>query len=166
MNENELSHLRNAPLVFPEDRSEFLAWALSVPDDAISAGWQPVHPRLAGQTDAGLLRNSGAKLVSLARRELNQTPDQLAASAGVEVGDVVALEHGAMVAGEAVERVAKALCLDAPILVQLLGFTQPLNPQLMEAAIKFIAQLDAAEPLHPRERQALERFRIAVQAHA
>jgi hypothetical protein len=166
MNDTELSHLRNAPLLFPEDRSEFLKWALGVPDDAVSAGWQPAHPRLADQAQASLLRDFGARLVALARRELNQTPDQLAASAGVEVGEVVALEHGALVAGESVERVARALCPDAPTLIQLLGLAGPLDRQLIEAAVGFIAQLGSAEPLHPAERRALERFRNAVQARA
>lgn len=38
--------LKNAPLVISEDRSGFVAWATSVADGCISAGWEPIDANL------------------------------------------------------------------------------------------------------------------------
>ncbi len=47
MNALEKSLIKNAPLASWEDRTDFVAWATSIPDGNISAGWQPMHPPLA-----------------------------------------------------------------------------------------------------------------------
>jgi len=164
MNTVEKNRLKNIPLATTEDRTDFVSWSMSVPDGSISAGWQSLHPRLADVVPAHVLRTSGAKLVSLARRELNQTPDQIAIAAGVPLSEVVALEHGDDVAAETISRVAGVLRLSADVLAQLFGFTQVLDSQLIEAATEFVVHLEPAEPLQPREMQALIKFRNAVQS--
>ncbi len=35
---------KNAPLEFNDDRSDFVEWATSIPDGAVGAGWQSLHP--------------------------------------------------------------------------------------------------------------------------
>ena len=162
MRPTEMSRVKNAPLSLPDDRDEFVACATSVPDGNISAGHQPVHYRLLEHRPSRLLRASGAGLVSLARRESNRTPDQVAAVAGVPVADVVPLEHGDAVTVETVTRVANALCLNGAVIAQLFGFGYANDSRLIDAATELVVQLGTAEPLHPREAQALDRFRTAL----
>ena len=164
MSPAEISGVKNAPLVLPDDRDGFVAWATSVPDGNISAGWQPVHRRLLDRQPHRVLRASRAKLASLARREANRTLGQVADAAGVGVSDVIALEHGDPVADDVVARVAAALELDADVLAQLFGQPATVDPQLANAATTFVAELDAAEPLNTAEDRALEAFRDAVRA--
>jgi hypothetical protein len=47
----EKSLVKNAPLVSAEDRSDFVSWATSIPDGSVAAGWQSLHPHLAGNQD-------------------------------------------------------------------------------------------------------------------
>jgi len=47
MNAIEKNLVKNAPLLLSDDRTDFVAWAMSIPDGNISAGWQSTHPSLA-----------------------------------------------------------------------------------------------------------------------
>jgi hypothetical protein len=123
MTTTERSQVKNAPLVFSEDRSDFVEWAMSVPDGSISAGWQSLHPHLEGKRDdeqvremsaleeghipdvGGLhgkvkaagtdaSRRSLAKFVELSRRRLGQSLEQLADKAAVDLGELLAVETG------------------------------------------------------------------------
>ncbi|MDP9175730.1 MAG: hypothetical protein M3O30_17960 [Planctomycetota bacterium] len=158
----EQSQVKNAPLSMPEDREGFLRWAMEEPDRCISAGWQPPHPRLCIEAPAQVLRASAAKLVSLSRREKNQTPEQTAASAGVRVADVLALEHGEETSLQIIGRVAAVLQLDVEVLIQLFSASHDADACLIEAATQFVARLEPADPLEPREVQALRWFRNAA----
>ena len=160
----EKSKVKNAPLAVSEDRTEFLAWALSEPDGCIAAGWQPIHPYQGDRPPTHVLRASGAKLVVLARREINQTPDQIAAAASVGVSEVIALEHGDDVAAETVTRIAGVLKINGDVLVELFGFSPVTDPMLVEAATAFVVQLEPVDPLLPRESQALDDFRDVMHA--
>ena len=51
MTATEKSQVKNAPLEFDDDRSDFVEWATSVPDGAVAAGWQSLHPHLEGKRD-------------------------------------------------------------------------------------------------------------------
>jgi hypothetical protein len=44
----ERSKVKNAPLDWSRDRTDFLEWANSIPDGCIAAGREPVYPRLIG----------------------------------------------------------------------------------------------------------------------
>jgi hypothetical protein len=78
------------------------------------------------------------------------------------VDEVVALEQGEQVDGEAVARIAGVLRLNADVLVRLFGSAREVDSELLEAANEFIAELEASEPLQPSEVKALGRFRNAV----
>jgi transcriptional regulator with XRE-family HTH domain len=158
----EMNRVKNAPLSMPEDREGFVRWAMEEPDGCFSAGRQPPHPRLCIEAPAQVLRTSAAKLMSLARREKNQTPEQTAASAGVRVSDVLALEHGEKASLQIIVRVAAVLQLDADVLIQLFSGSHDADARLIEAATQFVARLEPADPLEPREAQALGWFRNAA----
>jgi len=51
MTAGEKSQVKNAPIEFSDDRSDFVEWATSVPDGAVAAGWQSLHPHLEGNRD-------------------------------------------------------------------------------------------------------------------
>jgi transcriptional regulator with XRE-family HTH domain len=102
-----------------------------------------------------------AKFIELARRERNQSPQELASCAGVQLGDVVALEMPQWPTPEAhvIELVAGALGVDPLPLLELSDLHQMEDGELHEIALQFAARLEPVEPLEPQEREALSWLR-------
>ena len=188
MTTTERSRVKNAPLVSTEDRSDFVEWATSVPDGSISAGWQSLHPHLAGKRDdawvlemsaleeghtpdvGGLQgrvkltntetsRRSLAKFVELSRRRLGQSVEQLAENAAVDLGELLAVEMGeGVVQPQTLQRLATLLGVNPQRLLQLAGLMPPDNRELEQAALHFAARTESIKPLEPQEQSALEKF--------
>lgn len=102
-----------------------------------------------------------AKFIELARRERKQSPQELAARAGVDLSDVVALENPEWQSPSAqvIESVAAALDVDSLPLLELGGFSRTESKALVELAIEFAARLEAMKPLEPQELEALSWLR-------
>jgi|GEM_PF-6651103 len=189
----EKSRVKNAPLVSTEDRSDFVSWATSISDGSISAGWQSLHPHLAGNQDDAKVsaleegeasdsemligraksaatdasRRSLAKFVELSRRKLGQSIERLADSAGVDLGELLAVETGeGSVHAQTVQRLAAFLGVNSQRLLQLAGLAPANNHGLEQAALHFAARTESVKPLEPQEQAALERFCDEVFAEA
>lgn len=102
-----------------------------------------------------------AKFIELARRERNQSPQELAVRAGVDLSDVVALENPEWQrpSAQVIESVAAALDVDALPLLELSGLSRTENKVLGELAIEFAARREAMKPLEPQEIEALSWLR-------
>jgi transcriptional regulator with XRE-family HTH domain len=196
MNTIEKSRVKNAPLVSNEDRSDFVSWATSIPDGSISAGWQSLHAHLAGNQDdarvsemsmleegdaldSGTLngraksaitdasRRSLAKFVELSRRKLGQSLERLADSAGVDLGELLAVETGeGGVHAQTVQRLAAFLGVNSQRLLQLAGLVPADNHELEQAALHFAALIESVKPLEPQEEAALVKFHQEVFAES
>jgi transcriptional regulator with XRE-family HTH domain len=103
-----------------------------------------------------------AKFIELARRERNQSPQELAARAGVDLGDVRALEDPKWPSPSAqvIESVAAVLDVDALPLLELGGLIRAENKALDELAVEFAARLEGKRLLKPQELEALSWLRI------
>jgi transcriptional regulator with XRE-family HTH domain len=66
MSKIEKGRVKNAPLEVPDERSDFVSWATSVPDGSMAAGWQPMHPHLSDKLRLNLTREWASEQ---ARRE-------------------------------------------------------------------------------------------------
>jgi hypothetical protein len=161
----EKSRVKNAPLTLPSDREPFVRWATQGSDGGVAAGWQSLHRLFLAEAPEHVLRKSAARLISLARRAQGRTLEQVAASASVRIADVLALEDGQDVPGEAIERVAVVLQLNADVLVQLLRGDQIVDQTLVRAATEFVARLEPSQPLDAKESAALDWFRDALASH-
>ena len=82
---------------------------------------------------------------------------ELAAHAGVELRDIVALEKPEWPSPSAavIESIARALDVDPLPLLELGGFSRTENKVLGELAVEFAARLEAMKPLEPQEQEAL-----------
>jgi transcriptional regulator with XRE-family HTH domain len=188
MTATEKSQVKNAPLEFDDDRSDFVEWATSVADGAVAAGWQSLHPHLASQRDdtwvlemskleegrtlgvgglAGEMkltqtetsRLSLAKFVELSRRQLGQSVEQLAKDAGVGLAELLAVETGkGVIHPQTVQQLATFLKANPQKLLQLAGLVPAENRELEQAALQFAARTESVMPLEPQERAALEEF--------
>jgi transcriptional regulator with XRE-family HTH domain len=168
MTPTERNRVKNAPLAFREDRSNFVEWATSVSDGSISAGWQSLPPHLANPaglrggaervaTDAS--RRSLAKFVELSRRQLGHSLEQLAEKADVGLAELLAVETGeGIVHSQTVQRLATFLGVNPQKLLQLAGLAPTGNHNLEQAALQFAARTESVKPLEPQEQAALERF--------
>jgi hypothetical protein len=105
-----------------------------------------------------------AKFVELARRERNLSPQGLAVHAGVELGDVVALEkpEWPSPSAQVIESVARSLDVDPLPLLELGGFNRSGGVELGDVAVQFAARLEPVNPLEPQEREALSWLRNHV----
>jgi len=101
-----------------------------------------------------------AKFFEFARRERNQSRQELAAVAGVQLEDILALERegGPSPEEEVITLVAKALQVDPEPLLNLAGFRQTSDQHLGEMAALFAARIES-KPLEPQEQQALHWLR-------
>ena len=61
INTTEKSRVKNAPLEVPDAQSDFVAWAITVQDGSVSAGWQPMHPNVAGNRAIMTREQTGAQ---------------------------------------------------------------------------------------------------------
>ena len=102
-----------------------------------------------------------AKFVELARRERKQSPQELAARAGIDLSEVVALENPEWQrpSAQVIESVAAALDIDALPLLELGGFSHTENKVLGELAVEFAARLESMNPLEPQELEDLSWLR-------
>lgn len=184
----EKGRVKNAPLDLPEDSSDFVAWATSVPDGSISAGWQSIHPHLEVQRDDAWVlkmsaleegnpldvgsprggakmigteasRRSLAKFVELSRRRLGQSLEQLSEKAEVSLEEALAIETGkGLIRPQTLQRLATFLGVNPQRLLQLAGLAPAENCELEQAALHFAARTESVKPLEPEEQAALERF--------
>jgi transcriptional regulator with XRE-family HTH domain len=101
-----------------------------------------------------------AKFFEFARRDRNQSRQELADSAGVDLGDVFALERvdGPSPDADVITLVAKALEVEPEPLLKLAGHSQNKDQQLNDVAVQFAARLET-KPLEPQEREALSWLR-------
>ena len=102
-----------------------------------------------------------AKFIELARREKNQSPQELAAGAGVELADIVALEKPdwPSPSAQVIESVARALGVDVLPLLELGGFNRSGSKELGDIAVQFAARLELVTPLDAHELEALSWLR-------
>lgn len=153
----EKSCVKNAPLLTSEDRSDFVSWATSVPDGSMSAGWQPLYPRLADDLPAHV-RLSLAKLVEFSRRKLGLSPEQLAEKSGVELADILSLENSQPSRPSVLTNLAPILGVSVQALLELAGFSANRNAQRMDAAVRFAARTAPSAELSPTEIAELDQF--------
>jgi transcriptional regulator with XRE-family HTH domain len=101
-----------------------------------------------------------AKFFEFARRERNQSPQELAASAGVDVQEVLDLERIEWRNPDAqvITLVAKALEADPKPLLELAGLSHNVDDHLVKIANQFVERL-SIKPLEPQEREALSWLR-------
>jgi hypothetical protein len=101
-----------------------------------------------------------AKLVELRRRQYRLSAEALAKKADVDLEDVLSVERGeGIVPGpQAVQRLAQALELPEPKLLELAGLVPAQDARLREASVQFAARSGPVAILLPEEREALEEF--------
>jgi len=179
MNTIDKSRVKNAPLDLPEDQSDFVAWAMSVPDGSISAGWQPTHAHLEPKQNgvpisemhavdpndraklAGIdaSRRSLAKFLEFSRRRLGDSLEDIAEKTGIGLEELVAVETGEGIAhAQTLQRLATFLGVNPQRLLQLAGLAPAENRGLKQAALHFVARAESVKPLEPEEHAALKRF--------
>jgi transcriptional regulator with XRE-family HTH domain len=101
-----------------------------------------------------------AKLVELRRRQYRLSAEALAKKAEVDLEDVLSIERGeGTVPGlQAVHRLAQALELPEPRLLELAGLVPAKDARFREASVRFAARSEPVAILLPEEREALEEF--------
>jgi HTH-type transcriptional regulator, competence development regulator len=101
-----------------------------------------------------------AKLVELRRRQYRLSPEDLAQKADVELEDIVSLERGeeTVPAPRTMQRLAQALELPEPRLLELAGLMPAKDARLRKATVRFAARSEPVAILLPQEREALEEF--------
>ena len=152
---------RNDNLVFPTDREAFLAQAVGEDDGCVSVGglavrlgmlkvdpMEAAHPRVF------------ARLVEFARRAGGMTVEKLAKRADIELEDLVSIETDDefIPAPRTVYRLAEALKLPVPKLLELARLAERRDEQLAEAAVRFAARSEPCGKLTHDERDAFEEF--------
>jgi transcriptional regulator with XRE-family HTH domain len=99
------------------------------------------------------------KLVELARRSRGETVEALAKRAGLDLGEVLAVEMGEGVpSARGVFQLAQAFRFNAGILMELAGLAEATNPVLRDAALRFAASSEPTAKLSPEEKEAFETF--------
>lgn len=101
-----------------------------------------------------------SRLVALYRRLLGMRVEELAATANVDVSEVIALELGNVHSPQprTIFMLAKALRLPSDKLMQLSGLTEARDGELSRAAIRFAASSNPIRELSKEERYAVEEF--------
>jgi transcriptional regulator with XRE-family HTH domain len=117
--------------------------------------------RREGESKAQLAeRVALAKLVELRRRQYRLSAEALAKKADVDLEDVLSIERGegAVPGPQAVHRLAQALELPEPRLLELAGHVPTRDGRLRAATVRFAARAEPVALLLPEEREALEEF--------
>lgn len=107
-----------------------------------------------------VVKSAFARLVGLRRRDLRMTVEQLAERAEVDVADVVSIELGELDQPEprTVFKLAGALKLPAPKLMQVSGLAVPRDTRFNDAVVRFAARSEPVDKLSKEEHAALEEF--------
>jgi transcriptional regulator with XRE-family HTH domain len=101
-----------------------------------------------------------AKLIELRRRQYRLSAEDLARKADVDLADVVSIERGERTVPEPriVHRLAQALELPEPRLLELAGLLPANDARFREATVRFAARSEPVSDLLPEEQEALEEF--------
>ena len=101
-----------------------------------------------------------AKLVELRRRQYRLSAEDLAKKANVDLADVVSIERGERTIPEprTVHRLAQALGLPEPRLLELAGLLPANHARFREATVRFAARSEPVAALLPEEQEALKGF--------
>jgi HTH-type transcriptional regulator, competence development regulator len=101
-----------------------------------------------------------AKLVELRRRQYRLSAEDLAQKADVDLEDVVSIERGEGTIPEprTMHRLAQALELPEPRLLELAGLVPATDPRFRQATVRFAARSEPVANLLPEEQEALEEF--------
>jgi transcriptional regulator with XRE-family HTH domain len=101
-----------------------------------------------------------AKLIELRRRQYRLSAEDLARKADVDLADVVSIERGERTVPEprTVHRLAQALDLPEPRLLELAGLLLANDARFREATVQFAARSEPVAALLPEEQEALEEF--------
>jgi transcriptional regulator with XRE-family HTH domain len=136
-----------------EDRCE------SVSVGGLAADVGLYHAAFAQPTES-IAREALAKLIEFTRRELGLTAEKFAERAGIELSDLVRLEHGETFALDprTVAQLASALSVPVPRLMSLAGLTKNVDPELHRAAVRFAANAEPLQELSKEEQSALRDF--------
>ena len=101
-----------------------------------------------------------AKLVELRRRQYRLSAEDLAKKADVDLEDIVSIERGEGTVPEprTMYRLAQALELPEPGLLELAGLVQAKDARFRTATVRFAARSEPVANLLPQEQEALEEF--------
>lgn len=103
--------------------------------------------------------------IELARRKRGLSLEALAAEAGLELVELVAIESWHRVPSkQAVARLARVLSVASEKLVQLAGLAQREDPELLRAEALFSARLEPTTALEDFEEEAYAEFSEALGA--
>lgn len=124
--------------------------------------------------DLGMLKVAGTKpagvfgrFIEFARRRQKLSVEELADRAGVDLGDLVAIEQDldATPPIMTVHQLAKYLNLPPKPLMELAGLMQTRGSSLGTAAVRFAAQSETNAELSPQEQRAFDEFvKVIVEA--
>ncbi len=122
-----------------------------------------------GMPQAGALPSSGVfgKFIELARRKQKLTAEGLAARAGVDLRELVAIEQNPNVQPRVmtVHQLAKFFELPPKPLMELAGLMKSKNTSIGTAAIRFAARSETIADLTPYETEAFDEFvKVIVEA--
>lgn len=104
------------------------------------------------------------QFVSLWRRNKGWNAEQLAKEAGIDVEEVLEIEHEPQSEPEpdAVFKLANVFNVAPKALLEIAGLRQQYSPRLREKAISFAACSESMSALKPHEREAFEAFVTAL----
>lgn len=125
-------------------------------------------------SDLGMLQVSGTKplgvfgrFVEFARRRQKLSVEELSSRAGVDLGELVAIEQDFDARPQimTVHQLAKYLKLPPQPLMELAGLMETRGSLLGTAAVRFAAQSETNAELSPQEQQAFDEFvKVIVEA--
>jgi transcriptional regulator with XRE-family HTH domain len=113
-------------------------------------GAQPVPPT----------RSAFVRLLQLARRERRLSMEAFARDAGIDLTELISLEHAESYtpSRDTVLRIAQFLQLPEEKLLSLAGLAAPADAPLCDAAARFTARSEPTPSLTREEREALTEF--------